>query len=121
MISGGAGVKKSVEAYRSDWTPLCSLPDLPDDRYWHTMNGDLSCGGGGTGGALNSCIHYGVGGWSKYSWNLQQQRYGAVSWRLPNGKGVQIMGGWSYGSEKTSEIVTSTGSQKGFGLEYETT
>ena len=73
------------------------------------------------GATQTSCLHYGVGGWSNYSWNLQHRRYGAVSWRLPNGRGVQIMGGWSYGSEKTSEIVTSTGSQKGFGLEYKTT
>ena len=71
------------------------------------------------GATQTSCLHYGVGGWSNYSWNLQHMRYGAVSWRLPNGGGVQIMGGTS--SPKTSEVVTSAGSQKGFGLEYNTT
>ena len=125
LISGGVFNEKSVEAFRSDWSPLCSLADLPDVRGGHTMDGDLICGGGDSDSASEtSCLQYGVGGWSKYSWSLQQRRSGAVSWRLPNGGGVQIMGGWDIGggwnNSKTSEIVTSAGSQKGFDLKYRT-
>ena len=36
---------RSVEALRGDGTPLCSLPPLPDDRYFHTQSGLLACGG----------------------------------------------------------------------------
>ena len=125
LISGGVFNEKSVEAFRSDWSPLCSLADLPDVRDGHTMDGDLICGGGDSDSASEtSCLQYGVGGWSKHSWSLQQRRSGAVSWRLPNGGGVQIMGGWDIGggwnNSKTSEIVTSAGSQKGFDLKYRT-
>ena len=34
-----------MEALRGDGSPLCSLPPLPDDRYFHTQSGLLTCGG----------------------------------------------------------------------------
>ena len=111
---GGWRADKSVEALRFDGTPLCKMPDLPDNRARHTMDGDILCGGTGT---PTSCLHFGSEGWTKYKWNLQQTRYDHLTWRRPD-DGLQIMGG--YDSPKTSEIVTSGGSQIGFDLQYET-
>lgn len=105
---------KSVEALSSGGAPLCKMPDLPDVRKRHTTDGNLSCGGYVT---KTSCIRYGEGGWSKYN-NLQQLRDGHVSWQRPNDGGVQLFGGRS--SPRTSEIVTRTGSHKGFDLKYDT-
>ena len=65
-----------------------------------------------------SCLHYGNEGWTKYSWNLQQRRGHHISWRRPNGEGVQLFGGEYSG--KTSEIVTPAGSKEGFDLKYDT-
>jgi len=118
LISGGYPNFKSVEALRSDGTPLCAMKNLPDDRRWATMDGDLICGGGDAA-ATTSCLHYGVGGWSKYNWNLKEKKKHHLSWILPNGNGVQLLGGY-YGG-KTSEIVSSAGSSRdGFNLKYET-
>ena len=86
------------------------------------MDGDLLCGGKYSTEHpyyANSCLRYGLEGWSKYNWNLRQYRFAAVSWQLPiYGGGLQIMGG--IGGMRTSEIVNSAGSQKGFDLEYKT-
>ena len=112
---GGNLGEKSVEALRSDGTPLCKMPDLPEIRIYHTMDGDILCGGSLTD---TSCLHYGSEGWTKYGWNLLQKRVDHVTWRRPDDS-LQIMGG--YYSKKTSEIVTSGGSQIGFDLQYKTT
>ena len=96
------------------------MADLPEDRHFHTMDGDLLCGGKYSSADpyySNSCLRYGSEGWSKYNWNLRQYRFAAVSWQLPiYGGGLQIMGG--IGGMRTSEIVNSACSQKGFDLEY---
>ena len=105
----------SVEALKSsDGTPLCKMTDLPDSRSSHTMDGDILCGGLYT---ETSCLHFGSDGWTKYGWNLLQKREDHVTWRRPDDS-LQIMGGCY--SPKTSEIVTSGGSQIGFNLQYET-
>ena len=106
--------EKSVEALRSDGTPLCKMPDLPDNRADHTMDGDILCGGYYT---RTSCLHYGSEGWTKYGWNLQQKRSEHLTWRRPDDS-LQIMGGIH--SPETSEIVTSGGSRIGFDLKYKT-
>ena len=105
---------RAVEALNSDGTPLCKMADLPDSRGGHTMDGDILCGGWPT---LTSCLHFGSDGWTKYGWNLLQKRHYHVTWRRPDDS-LQIMGG--YHSKKTSEIVTSGGSQIGFNLQYKT-
>ena len=123
LIVGGEASEKSVgnygeqsvEALRSDGTPLCKMPDLPDNRADHTMDGDILCGGYYT---RTSCLHYGSEGWTKYGWNLQQKRSQHLTWRRPDDS-LQIMGGSL--SPKTSEIVTSGGSRIGFDLKYKTT
>ena len=104
----------SVEALKTDGTPLCKMADLPDSRTDHTMDGDFLCGGTGT---LTSCLHFGSDGWTKYGWNLLQKREDHVTWRRPDDS-LQIMGGIH--SPKTSEIVTSGGSRIGFDLKYKT-
>ena len=114
LIVGGVNSEKSVEALRSDGTPLCKMPDLPDNRAQHTLDGDILCGGYYT---RTSCLHYGSEGWTKYGWNLQQKRSEHLSWRKPDDS-LQIMGGIH--SPKTSEIVTSGGSRIGFDLKYKT-
>ena len=81
------------------------MANLPDKRSGHSMDGDVLCGGpaADTG---TSCFHFGGGGWTKYRWNLQQRRKDHISWRRPNGGGLQLMGG--YYSLKTSEIVSKS-------------
>jgi len=79
------------------------------------MDQELLCGGGFT---PTSCLKYGSGGWTEYSWSLQQERHYHLSWRRPNNEGVQLIGGgWDSSSLKTTETVSSSRSQTSFHLE----
>ena len=51
LVTGGVptnSVGTSVELLSSNGTRLCSLPNLPAPRHYHSQTGLLSCGGGGT-------------------------------------------------------------------------
>ena len=114
MVGGGPSEShKSVEAITTDGFPLCTLPDLPDQRYGHTMDNHIMCGGPSTG---SSCLYYVAGKWTKYRNDLKFERYYHVSWRQPDGE-VLLLGGEQ--SMKTSEMVLSSGHQKGFNLQHE--
>ena len=46
LVTGGVGEALiSVEVLNNDGTPLCMLSDLPNERFLHTMNNDMLCGG----------------------------------------------------------------------------
>ena len=115
MVGGGGTTKihKSVEVITTDGTPLCTLPDLPDDRASHTVDNHILCGGSWT---QTSCLRYVAGKWTKYRNNLKFGRYWHVSWRRQDGN-VMLIGGRQ--SNNTSEVVSSSGHQKGFGLQHE--
>ena len=115
IVVGGYPTKnhKSVEAISSDGTPLCTLPDLPDERRQHTMDNHIMCGGYGT---QSSCLHYVAGKWVKYRNDLKSKRTAHVSWRRQDND-VILIGGES--SKKNSEVVSSSGHQKGFELQHE--
>ena len=110
---GGDSTKslKSIEAITTDGTPLCTLPDLPDDRYFHTMDNHILCGGSKT---RTSCLNYVAGNWTKYGDDLMTEREYHVSWQRPDGK-VLLIGGYG---DNTSEVVSSSGHQKGFNLQH---
>ena len=109
---------RSVEAITTDGTPLCALPDLPDQRIFHTIDNHITCGGSYT---QTSCLHYVAGKWTKYRNDLKFKRNYHVSWRRPDGK-VLLIGGdgdTSKNSQKTSEVVSSSDHQNDFILHHE--
>ena len=99
LVVGGPKSLKSVEAITTDGTPLCTLPDLPDQRYGHTMDNHIMCGGYYT---PTSCLYYAAGKWTKYRYDIKFGRYYHVSWQRQDGE-VMLFGGYS--SKKTSEVV----------------
>ena len=109
---------KSVEAISSYGTSLCTLPDLPDDRAYHTMDEHVLCGGE-LGKSSSSCYHYVAGLWTKYRRGLQNKRARHLSWMRQDGQLI-LIGGSDTMSKKTSEVVSSSGDQKQFALRYET-
>jgi len=113
LVAGGRSSTQSVEAITTDGTPLCTLPNLPDERYAHTMDNHIMCGGGNT---QSSCLHYVAGKWTKYRNDLKFKRTYHVSWRRQD-REVILMGGGN--GQKTSEVVSSSGHQKGFNLQHE--
>jgi len=112
IISGGSGNLASVEVFDPSSGLSCSLPALPNDRWGHTMNSLLICGGGGT-----NCLSFTSGQWIT-SHNLLGKRYGHTSWQTE--QGLVLMGGGI--NSDTSEIVPTDGGQGGpsFAMQYST-
>ena len=120
LVVGGypTNSHKSVEALTKDGTPVCTLPNLPDDRAYHTLDDHIMCGGYYS---QSSCLYYVAGKWMQYRNELKINRTNHVSWRRPDGEVVLIGGNGdnSKNSKKTSEVVSSSGHQKGFNLQHE--
>ena len=116
VVGGGGTTKNSVEAVTTDGTPLCTLPDLPHNRYHQTLDDHILCGGTGGSSTQTSCLGYVAGKWTKYRNDLKFKRYSHVSWRRQDGKVMLIGGGVS---KNTSEVVSSSGHQDGFNVRHE--
>ena len=124
LISGGVGTdQNSAEIFypENNKTISCSLPKLPERRFYSTQSGDHLCGGGPDTEAdspRGDCVKWNKDGtWTK-SHNLQQKRYGHSSWVTASG--TYLIGGTH--SPKTSEIIHEDGStetETGFALEYD--
>ena len=121
MVSGGIGsggnAYNSVEILHANGTSYCTLPDLPDIRYWHTQDGLRACGGDANG-THDNCVSLTDGQW-KQSRILLHDRREHTSWALGDG-GVVLMGGIDSGN--TTEIISpgSFTTTEGFTLKYNT-
>ena len=97
----------------------CSLPNMPENRYEHTVDGNLVCGGRSydTATTLDTCISLSGGEW-KETHKLTTKRHGHSSWQVS--EGVVLFGGGEGGSRDTAELVEAkTGkTEKLFDLEY---
>ena len=119
LITGGRGVDYAgyaVEVFSASGARLpCSVPPFPLQRYQHTQDGEVACGGSGSG--YYSCDSLTASGWTT-SHQLVSPRHRHVSWRSPDG--LLLMGG-EY-SLQTTELLTDTSSSSSpsFDLEYDT-
>ena len=113
---------RTAEIYNPLTKTSCSLPQLHDSRYSHSLDGDLACGGGGypNQSPLTNCVKWSPvsGTWSQ-SHTLRQKRFAHVSWATASG--VYLIGGTNSYSQMTSEKVKDDGSvEEGFSLKYDT-
>ena len=119
LISGGhrgGTIFKSVEMYNPATNTTCSLPQLPVERYHHSQDGDLACGGRTYGNTLTTCVKWSSGNWTQ-THTLSHKKYSHVSFNTEDG--VYLMGG--YGSTETTELVKEDGTvEDGFSLKYDT-
>ena len=102
LITGGEGALQSAEIYQPNRGSACVLPDLPDQRYGHTQDGSLLCGGWGT---HRSCRRWNIstGAWDLVTESLTKKRRAHTSWTPVDGSVTYLMGGWW--SEETSEVL----------------
>ena len=120
LITGGwndADDLRSTEIFSPVAKERCSLPQLPQNRYYHSQNGGLVCGGSHPD-AKSNCVKWSpaFGNWTT-SHTLRQERYHHVSWATASG--VYLIGGFK--SPRTSERVKLDGSvEEGFSLKYDT-
>ncbi len=89
LITGGYELpNKSAEIYHPDRDSCCDLPDLPDERYVHTQDGSLMCGGASGQDIdrqrLRSCRKWNpdTGAWDLVTESLTEERVGHTSWTL---------------------------------------
>ena len=120
LITGGSDspiIGKSGEIYNSRTNKVCSLPQLPEARDYHTQDGDLACGGF-IYEAYTTCVKWSPvsGTWNK-SHTLEDKRLGHVSWATASG--VYLIGGTI--NPTTTQKMKKDGSvEKGFDLKYKT-
>ena len=105
LITGGFGAEQSVEIYHPDRDSPCVLPDLPEDRYSHTQDGSLMCGGGGLY-TSRTCRRWNRdnGTWDLVTESLTgYNREDHISWTPVDGSVTYLMGGWM--SPETSDVI----------------
>ena len=117
MITGGSparDVGNLVELLSSNGTHICELQSLPDNRYAHSQNGLVACGGGNT---VDSCLIFADGSWKKHGTTLLNRRWHHSSWI--RGNEVMLIGGGF--SPNTTETISFNGvHQAAFYLEHRT-
>ena len=129
LITGGinSGNKlRSAEVFLPATGHSCRLPDLPDNRWGHTQDGGLTCGGFDYGSPADqriSCLKWSPdsGSWT-LSHTLTEERDNHVSWTPDPSLGTYLIGKFSsYNNMRTSELVKPDGSvEQGFSLKYDT-
>jgi len=116
IISGGFNSIQSVEVYIPSTGQHCELPDMPDGRHYHSMEGMEVCGGDDTD-TQTSCLSLTDEGTWETTTTLLERRDSHCSWASPSG--TILMGG-AY-SRKTSEKIQEDGtSSYSFDLKYDT-
>ena len=118
LITGGDAAGNTAELYVPSSGASCTLPSLPDNKYYHTVTeGGLLCGGSGT---EDSCLMWSPdsGTWEE-ALTLDVNRYEHVYWTPSSGTtGTYLMGGGD--SERTTTLIKDDGSQdQGFPLKYD--
>ena len=102
LITGGFGAKKLAEIYHLERNSSCKLGDLPEERWHHTQDGDLLCGGWFTN---KSCRRWNpaTGTWDLVTESLTEERVDHISWTPVDGTVTYLIGG--YYSPSTSHVI----------------
>merc|ERR1739838_720789 len=114
IISGGGSASNTVEVFIPGSGLGCTLPDLPNDRFGHSMDGLVLCGGGYSNIGTN-CLSFTSGQWNT-SHTLLHSRYCHSSWMSE--EGLVLIGG--RGSPTTTELLQDSNSVPYFDLKYRT-
>ena len=118
LITGGSGLDTAELFLPSDGTS-CALPSLSQDRYYHTVDNHILCGGSYT---EDNCLQWipDTGTWEELL-TLDLERSYHVSWTPASGTGTYLVGGLGSSSGMTTTLITSEGGQEiGFQLKYDT-
>ena len=115
----------SAEVFIPSSGTSCLLPNIPESRTDHSLNGFLLCGDYYDSEKGHSCLQFdpSSGTWARTGHTLLQWRAQHVSWTVA--EGTILMGGSNTGGEtdatSTSEIVKHDGSvEEAFNLKYPT-
>ena len=111
----------TAELYHPSSGVSCALPQLPDYRYYHTMESSgLLCGGTAT---RDTCLQWSpdTGTWEDLQLTLDVGRRYHVSWTPGTEVGTYLMGGPYSEIKRTTTLIKPDGTQEaGFDLKYDT-
>ena len=115
IITGGYDTRTSIEVLDPDVSPSsCSLPQLPEGRFGHTLTGLTACGGYGSAATRRSCVTLSESSWIK-SHNLVHRRQDHCAWETDSG--IILLGG-SLNNKTTELLKEDGGSEEHFPLKY---
>ena len=119
LITGGYNYDylNTAEIFLPSNGKSCTLPHLPQNRYRHTVDNHILCGG--SVGTEDSCLQWSPdnGTWEEYL-TLDVIRYWHVSWTPGTGVGTYLMGGDI--GRRTTTLVKPGGTQEpGFPIKYD--
>ena len=131
IITGGIerwrmNVEQSAELYHPRSKSACVLPDLPDERVFHTQDGSLLCGGGDRFGkgedTRRSCRRWNpdTGFWEIMTESLTEPRLRHTSWTPTKGSVTYLMGGWSDNTSEVVDLNKANGITSTFPLKHDT-
>ena len=119
LITGsGHSSYDTAELYLPASGVSCALPQLPDDRHWHTVESSgLLCGGEYT---TDTCLQWSpdTGTWEDLLLTLDVGRAYHVSWTPDTEVGTYLIGG--YNGRTTTLIKPDRTREPGFDLNYDT-
>ena len=117
LITGGYK-QQSAEIYQPHRDRSCVLPDLPKERYGHTQDGSLLCGGWETD---RFCRRWNpkTGAWDLVTESLTEKRVLHISWAPVDGSVTYLLGGAR--SKYTSEVIDNHNNVRAsFRLQHDT-
>ena len=91
IVTGGKDAVESVELLYTNGTHRCSLPDLPQGRYYPTQVGLVTCGSTDDAQTqIKSCVTFSDGSWKKSHTLAGGGRAGTVGWASPQGGSITV-------------------------------
>ena len=119
LVSGGfsgSSVGRSVELLHTNGSRICSLPDLPYSRRYHSQTGVTACGGEGDFATRTSCDTLSsTGSWIQSHSLSLGGRQAHSAWAST--EGIVLLGGDDSSVRTTSEILLENGdTSPGFNL-----
>ena len=91
LITGGYGAEQTAEIYHPDRDAPCVIRNIPDERWSHTQDGSLVCGGFAE---RFSCRRWNpdTRAWDLVTDSLTGLRYEHTSWTPAPGSVTYLMG-----------------------------
>ena len=111
----------SVEVLHTNGSRICSLPDLPFKRVYHSQTGGTLCGGWHNPAKKSCHTLTRRGSWEKSHILSRRGRVCHSAWASP--QGTILLGGEHLPLSNTTEILLGDGSRgtsPGFSLDYHT-
>ena len=120
LVSGGhssSSASTKAELLHTNGSWICSIPNLPYNRWLHTQTGVTACAGYGDSASESTCHTLSSTGTWEVSHNLNQSRVYHSAWDSP--QGIVLIGSGDTSAWTTTEMLLESGdTAPGFNLDF---